>query len=39
MAFLRMAYFPEATSEHFEQLVRQVPPEVPAGRLVFAPGQ
>ena len=38
MAFLRMAYFPEATSEHFEQLARQMPPESPSGRLVFAAG-
>ena len=38
MTFLRMAYFPEATSEHFEQLARQMPPESPSGRLVFAAG-
>jgi hypothetical protein len=38
MAFLRLAYFPEATSEHFERLTRQISPEVPPGRLVFAAG-
>jgi hypothetical protein len=38
MAFLRLAFFPEATSEHFERLARQISPEVPPGRLVFAAG-
>lgn len=38
MAFLRLAYFPEATSEHFENLARHIPSEVPPGRLVFAAG-
>ena len=38
MTFVRMAYFPEATGDHFDAVARQVPSEVPRGRLFFAAG-
>ena len=38
MTFLRMAYFPRATSSDFDLLAELMPSEAPAGRLVFAAG-
>src|SRR4028118_355097 len=38
MTFVRMAYFPGATRDHFDAIARQVPSEVPPGRLFFAAG-
>ncbi len=39
MAFVRLAFFPDATAEHFEALAGRMGGDVsPAGRLVFAAG-
>jgi hypothetical protein len=38
LTFVRMAYFPGATTDHFDAVARQVPSEVPRGRLLFAAG-
>jgi hypothetical protein len=38
MTFVRMAYFPGVTTEHFDAIARQVPSEAPRGRLFFAAG-
>jgi hypothetical protein len=38
LAFLRMAYFPGATKDHFDAIANQVPSEAPRGRMFFAAG-
>ena len=38
MTFLRMAFFPRATSGDFDVLAELMPSEAPAGRLLFAAG-
>lgn len=38
MTFLRMAFFPLATSGDFDALAGLMPAEAPAGRLLFAAG-
>ncbi|WP_434439292.1 hypothetical protein [Lentzea sp. E54] len=38
MAFVRLAFFPGATAEHFADLAKEIGDEVPDGRLLFAAG-
>jgi hypothetical protein len=38
VTFVRMAYFPGATKDHFDAVAREVPSETPPGRLLFAAG-
>jgi hypothetical protein len=38
VTFLRLAYFPSATRDHFDALTRHLPAEAPPDRLMFAAG-
>ena len=38
MTFLRIAFFPRATSVDFDELAKLMPMESPQGRLLFAAG-